>query len=137
MQLDQHEHLNPDHTADNVTTRVGTTAPRKHPKKKSATTTRAAAVLQAIATDATRADDKANGKIVSVGPAGPGDPTLLFLRSGGRTCMMIAVPPDVIRSKRLRGGKPWMRNHELEHEWELSRLLDFEDSWNKHIDGIA
>lgn len=75
-----------------------------------------------------------DGRLAVVGPAEEGDPTLLFLRSGGRTCMMIAVPPEVIRSRRLRGGRPWVRNHELEQEWELSRLLDFED---KHIDGIA
>ena len=45
----------------------------------------AASVLRAIADDAIRAAAKASATLISVGPAEPGDPTLLFLRKNGET----------------------------------------------------
>ena len=81
-----------------------------------------AAMLTAIAADAIQAaGDSAN--IVSVPPAAPGDPALLFLRSRGQTCVMLAVTPDVIRSERLRRGcSP--RDLAAEHEYEMLRVAE-------------
>jgi hypothetical protein len=62
-------------------------------------------------------------KLVTVPPAEPGDSTVLVVRSGGQTCMTMAVPPRVIRSRRLRGDRS-PRDREAEHLYEMMRVID-------------
>ena len=95
----------------------------------------ASSVIQRIAADAIKDSDNSNH--VSVGPAAEGDPTLLFLRSGGQTRLVVGVPPEVIRAPRLRGTSASRRELGIERERELFRLADADEDWNKHIDGIA
>ena len=62
---------------------------------------------------------------------------MLFLCSGGQTQLVVGVPPDVIRSPKLRGTSASRRDRGIERDWELFRLADADEDWNKHIDGIA
>lgn len=89
----------------------------------------ASAVLTAIAADAIEAVG-GSANIVSVPPAGPGDPTLLFLRSKGQTCVMLAVSPHVIRSERLRAGSA-PRDLDAEREFELLRVAEAESVYEE------
>jgi len=95
----------------------------------------ASSIIQKIAADAIK--ENGHTDLVSVGPAADGDPTLLFLRSGGQTRLVVGVPPEVIRSPRLRGTSAPRRDLGIERDWELFRLADAEDDWNEHIDRIA
>jgi len=94
----------------------------------------AASVLRAIADDAIRAAAKASATLISVGPAEPGDPTLLFLRKNGETQVMIGVPPSVIRSTRLRGDDR-ARNRNAERQWEYLRVAEQRASYDSD-DGV-
>ena len=97
----------------------------------------AADVISAVAKDAIRAAAKASATLISVGPAEPGDPTLLFLRKHGQTQVMIGVPPSVIRSTRLRGSDR-TRDRATERQWEYLRVAEqqaryeLEDSADDH-----
>ncbi len=97
-------------------------ARRNHLRRRPRLT--ASAVLTAIAADAIEAAG-GSANIVSVPPAAPGDPTLLFLRSRGQTCVMVAVAPHLIRSERLRCGNT-QRDPDAEREFEMLRVAEAE-----------
>lgn len=84
------------------------------------------------------AHDAASGcgggtSIVSVQPVNGTDPLLLFLRRDGETQLMIGVPPDVVRSRRLR--QPRERNRHCEREWEMMRVAEAFTSFAPFCDG--
>ena len=83
----------------------------------------AATIVEAIAADAARAAKKLSTVVVAVPAAANGDPTLLFLRANGETQFMIGVPPEIIRSPRLRGDDH-RRDHDTERQWEYLRVAE-------------
>jgi len=81
-------------------------------------------ILKAIITDAlVSTGDGRSTVLESVPPAEPGDASLLVLRYAGRTMLMVAVAPSVIRSERLRRGTVG-RNRDAERGFEAMRLAD-------------
>lgn len=81
-------------------------------------------ILGSIASDAMKLNgDESKALLVSVPPAAPGDSTLLFLRSNGETRLMLAVPPEAIRSPRLRGDSR-KRDRAAEHQYEMMRVAE-------------
>lgn len=69
--------------------------------------------------------------ILSVAPCEVGDPTLLFLRRGGQTCLMLGVPSRVVRLPRLRGD-PMQRNRDVEKQFKMLRVAE-----SASLDGAA
>ncbi len=79
--------------------------------------------LSAIARDVLDAIDRdAHLQLEAVPPAEDGDATLLVLRVDGCTRLMLAVPPSVIRSQRLRAGTSQPRDTQAEATFELLRV---------------
>jgi len=79
------------------------------------------AIIARIAEDAVRGCNQAS--IVSVGPADGSDALLIFLRRDGETQLMLGVPPEVVRSPRLRGERHH-RHRDAERAFELMRVAE-------------
>ena len=86
----------------------------------------APAIISAIADDAARAVG-GQATIVTVPPADDGDSTVLFLRDGSRTQLVVAVSPELIRSPRLR-GETTRRDLEAEGLYEMLRTVNAEQA---------
>jgi len=93
----------------------------------------AATIVEAIAADAARAARQQSAVVVTVPPAIDGDPTLMFLRCGGQTQLMIGVPREIIRSPRLRGDNHH-RDRDAEREFELMRVAEAKATYEAEAD---
>lgn len=99
------------------------TAAAKRPRHSRPTRCNPIHALSAIARDVLDAIDRdAHLQLEAVPPAEDGDATLLVLRVDGSTRLMLAVPPSVIRSQRLRAGTPQVRDTQAEAAFELLRV---------------
>ncbi len=101
-------------------TRTNRSNGRRHERRRATPQS----ILTSIATDALKLVDSNGAVIHSVPPTEPGDPTLLFLRRDNQTLMMLAVPPEVIRSSRLWRGTCHPRDLRAEHQYEMMRVAE-------------
>lgn len=98
---------------------ASTNSPKRRPLPKlpPAITTAAAIARDAL----TNLSSDESIELEAIPPSDPDDGTMLVLRSGSRTRLVLIVPTEVIRSKRLR-GEGRLRDHDAEQTYERLRL---------------
>jgi hypothetical protein len=80
--------------------------------------------VSSIAADALKQITADGAVLHSVPAAEPGDPILLFLCEGTATALMLAVPAELVRSRRLRNGTSRPRDLRAEYQYEMFRVAD-------------